>query len=129
MKKIKCRLAELMIERNVTAGELATASGLPKARIDAYRMNNTDAVSLREMGLIASVLRCANISELFEIVPDADTSGSLDRKSLLSEAEWDSACPAAADGKHIWCRETEMSDSIYQVFTCQACGQKLSMIL
>ena len=46
-----------------------------------------------------------------------------------AETAWNSPCDVASDGKHNWCRDPEVSDTVYQEFVCAWCGRRVSVIL
>lgn len=130
MLRVRCRLEALLEEKNVTAEELAIASGLPAERIAAYCDAGLDAVSLGEAGALLTALGCRSASELFEVVPEGDAAPeSAGDAPPMFEAEWYSPCPAAGDGRHSWFKDQAVSDSVYQEFVCQHCKRRLSVIL
>ena len=55
MIRIRCRLKELLQEKDVTPDELAVASGLSRETIEAY-CDTLDSISLSDAGLILTVI-------------------------------------------------------------------------
>lgn len=129
MIEVRCRLRDLLAEKNVTREELAVASGLPEDRIQAYCDEDCDSVSLREVSAILSALGCADITELFEEHSVAQPGAQDDGAPPMFEEEWHSPCPDAPDGRHRWYKDMRVSDTVYQEFTCQMCKRRLSVIL
>lgn len=125
---VTCRLATLLEQKRVTPEELSMTSGLPLARIRAYCEGAPDAVSLAELGAILSALSCTNVAELFEAAV-AQEAVPEDGVAPAYEADWYSPCPASPDGRHQWYKDAAVSDTVYQEFTCRACGRRLSVIL
>ena len=129
MIRIRCRLKELLQEKNVAPDELAVASGLSRETIEAYCDDALDSISLSDAGLILTVLGCTQITDLLEEeLVEGPVAGTEEGESI-PEADWHSSCTAAPDGKHRWYKDMEASDTLLQVFTCYACRKRLSVIL
>ena len=128
MIEIHCRLAALLAEKGVSRQALAEATQLPVETIDALCERSARTVDLREVALILSALDCSELSDLFEIVPRA-VPHDLSPLPYLTDRDWDSPCAASQDGRHRWFKNFEVSDSVYQEFTCVACHRRLALIL
>ena len=124
---VRCRLAELLAERALSPEELAEDSGLTLEQIDAYMTPEPQAILLPEIGAILGALADVELPDLFETrveLPEAEESAP-----PMFEDEWTSPCPCAGGGRHIWYKDAEVSDSVYQEFVCRACGRRISVIL
>lgn len=127
--EIRCRLAALLEEKQVTPEELSALTDLPVGRILEYCDGEADAVSLKELGRMLTALGCDRLSDILEEGLAGEAPGDVGGTPFLMEGEWDSPCPEAPDGRHRWYKDLAVSDTVYQEFCCQACRKRLSMIL
>lgn len=132
--QIKCRLDDLMDEKDITPEELAMASGVSEMKIKQYRNGALESASISEIASIMAVIGCGDIGELLDVsvqdVPVENDVTDYDRDTpILYEIDWDSRCPDVRDGKHRWYKDMHVSDSIYQEFVCKSCRKRLAVIL
>lgn len=127
---IRCRLNDLLREKNIQPEALAEATGIPLLRIDQYRENALNFADLGEAALILSKLDCAALSDLFslETLPDGEVAPTALPESTGVTDDWDSHCPCSADGRHAWYRDDTVSNSVYQEFVCASCGIQFHVI-
>ena len=127
MYAIRCRLADLLQEKNMQPDALAEATGIPLLRIEQYCENALNFADLTEAALILSALDCSALSELFSLETVADEEAAPLQTAVVVD-DWDSPCPCSADHRHAWYRDDTVSSSVYQEFVCASCGAQFHVI-
>ena len=125
MKKIRCRLSELLGEKWMSVEELSQKAEIPLERVNQYYGDTLTVVDLEEAGRILEAVGSGSLDDLFEVLRDAREPVS---SVLTGDDEWHSHCPASADGRHDWYRDAEASNAIYQEYECKACGLRIHEI-
>lgn len=129
--QIRCRLGALLREKNVSPADLAAASGISEARVREYLDAGLDAVSLGELAALMTALDADRLQDVLELAPADDPAATPpgEPARAATEDEWESVCPASLDARHIWFKDMDVSDTVYQEFVCRACGKRISVIL
>lgn len=125
MKEIRCRLAELIWQKHLTAQALAENTGIPQIHIERYCDDAFTAIDVQEVLGLLEALDLNHLSDVFDVVNTAP-----DVPDAMDEAadEWHSRCAAASDGKHDWFRDADASNSVYQEYECRFCKRRIHLI-